>query len=349
MPPRQDLTQHLRQLGPPEQATARHPASLPIYALISPSPLLLAEALSSLRSALGGTPTAGLAESFTANEAGAVDAALHASRSLPLWGRAPGVPCFIVLRGLHQLSAADTAQLAAYMQRPAPHSVLCLVGERLDARTKFGKALAASGALFEIPLPRPQDVVSWLQQRAKRRHLDLPSDAARCLVDLAGTDLDLLIQSLEKVALYVGDAGPLSVEAVTEVLARTREERIFSFTDALGKRRFAESILRLQHLLQDGQSPLMILSMVARQLRQLLQVKTAPPRLGKSALATRLSVRPFVIDTLIEQAGRFAATELLDGLSAASRADLSLKSSRLGGELVLGRLVERICSECPNN
>ncbi len=344
---RPDFAAHLAQLG--AKGADRATAPLPVYALIGRSTQLRDEALLALRQQLLGRPTAAPGEGFRVGEGAAVDEAVMAAQSLPLWGTTGAGPTFVVLQGVGALSAADAERLRRYVERPAPHSVLCLLGDRLDGRGQLSKVLVRQHAGFELLPPRAGELPAWLRRRARAAQLDLDDAAARLLLDYVGADVDLLLQALDKVALYVGDEGPLHVAAIQAALSRTREESIFAFTDALGSRNFATAIAKLHHLLQEGQSPLLVLAMIGRQLRQLLQVDQAGPRRAKGELAVRLGVAPFVVDRLLQQAARFNTADLLAALQAAAAADRQLKSSRLSPALILAGVVEKVCvgKACP--
>jgi DNA polymerase III delta subunit len=58
-------------------------------------------------------------------------------------------------------------------------------------------------------------------------------------------------------------------------------------------------------------------------------------------------VRPFVLDTLAQQARRYRTAELQAALEAAAAADAKLKSSRLDAGLILDNLLLGIMAPQP--
>ena len=302
----------------------------PIYAVLTPAMVLRQEAVARLRAEAVQTAADFNCDEFRAGECD-LAAVLRAAHTLPML--APRR--WVHLAAVHLLRAEGLQALAAYVAAPVPTTVLCLSGDRLDQRLKLAQALKKAQALVPVPTPRPHELGRWLQQRAQAEGLQLSGDAAALLVQLVGSDLDLLLQGLEKVRLYAGQDGTrLELEQVGEAVAATRMSTVFELNDAIGARTWGPASLKLRQLLQGGEAALMVLAMISRQLRQLLQLKAAGP-----ADSRRLGVPSFALAGLQAQARRFSEAELVQGLHHAAAADLALKSSRLPAECIMERLL----------
>jgi len=308
---------------------------LPVYALIGSESVLVGEAVAEVR-----TRTLTRAADFNRHEFGAretdIERVIEAAGTMPMM--AP--KRFVHLYDLHHLKQKDQPHLVAYLERPSPHTVLCLSGEKLDQRTKLAQALNAQAALFVFEPPRQQEMPAWIERRAKKRGFVITRDAAQLLADLIGVEVGNVDRALEKLSLYAGDGQAISAEDVEATVAPTRVHSIFELTDAIGARDLGRASLLLRNALGGGESGLPVLAMITRQFRQILQVKALLERdTAPRDIAAELGIRPFLIDSLVAQARRYEERELYRALDASLRADIRLKSSGLDAGVALDRLL----------
>lgn len=328
MPP--SFERHLAALRKGE-----HP--LPCYAVVSSESVLVSEAVADLRKLVLKRAPDFNRDEFRAGEA-ALGNVIEAAKTLPMMADRR----WVHVADFHRLKAKDQQVLLAYLEQPSPQSVLCLSGSKLDGRTKLGKRLAKSGGAFTLEPPRQQALASWLQARAKRAGSVLEVGAAELLADLIGPDVGILDRTLEMLALYAGGGQPIDSEHIEATVAPVRVHSIFELTDAIGARDLTKASALLRNALGGGESGLMVLAMMTRQFRHLLQFRTLRA-LGKTPgeIAQALGIRPFVVQALGRQAQRYQNKELVRAIVAASRADIRLKSTRLGAGVILdGLLVE---------
>ncbi len=330
MAARDDLKAHLQQQQKP----------LSVYALTSSEPVLLGEAIAALRSrALGGNADFNRDE-FRAGET-PIERVVDAASTLPMM--APSR--WVLLTDLHKLKAKEHGPLIAYLDRPSPKTVLCLAGEKLDQRTKLAIKLNSLGALFALEPPRPYEIGDWIRRRAQQRKLSIDADAAQLLGDLIGVDLGALDMAVDKLAVYAGERSTITAEDVEAVVAPTKIDRIFKLTDAVGARDLGRASLQLRNALGGGESGLMVLSMIARQLRHLAQLKELQrDGVASAEIARRLGIRPSLVEPLAGQARRYDTAELCAALAAVREADVRLKSTKLDAGVVLDRLLVEIIS-----
>jgi DNA polymerase-3 subunit delta len=313
---------------------------MPVYALVSTEPILLTEAIATLRArALTQAPDFNRDE-FRAGET-PVERVLEAATTLPMMAPTRWVHFF----DIHKLKAKEHPPIISYLEKPSPTTVLCLSGNKIDGRTKLGQKLLSASALFSLEPPRPQDLPVWLERRARHRKLTIEPDAAQLLADLIGSDLGALDMAIDKLGSFAGADTAITSDHVETLVAPTKVDRIFKLTDAIGSRDLSRASLQLRNALGGGESALLVLAMIARQLRHLLQVKELRARgVANGDIAKQVGIRPFLVDALANQARRYEADELCTALDAVSRADVRLKSSRLDPGVILDRLLVEVIS-----
>lgn len=327
MPARSDFARHLGK-----------EKILPVYALVGPESVLVSEAVAALRSRV-----LTQAPDFNRDEMRAGDVPIarvvDAARTVPMMAPQRWVHLF----ALQRLKAKEHPALVSYLEAPCDTTILCLSGEKLDLRTKLGQKLMGLGAVFTLEPPRMRELPAWIEQRAAQNGYTIEPDATRLVADLIGTDVGGIDMALEKLATYAGGDDPITSEHVEAVVAPTRMRSIFELTDAIGSRDLPRASATLRNALGGGESALMVLAMIARQLRHLLQVRElGASGVAPAEIAKRVGIRHFLVDPLTAQSRRYRPGELFAALEAVARADVRLKSSRLDPGVVLDRLLVEV-------
>lgn len=203
----------------------------------------------------------------------------------------------------------------------------------------------------------PADPVAWIIERAKAKGGEISREAAVLLstrihrgntgdrdhfdVD-ARTYLLKLDNELEKLVSFALNRRiePKDVEAL--VPAEDVAD-IFKFIDAVSARDAAAAYHAVGGVLARGESPLVVLSHLARQVRLLIQAKEHP-RLPSEDLARIISAHPFVAKKVAQQAAHFTPEALERALVALLEADAAIKSGRLDETTALDVLIAALCA-----
>src|SRR5262249_37198080 len=137
----------------------------------------------------------------------------------------------VVVRDVEGLGADGMAAVAAYLEAPAPETVLVLQAQKADGRLKLFQIAKKKGFLHELEVPK--NLTGWIAAEAARRRARVTDDAARRLADVVGPDLGRLASSIEQLALYA-DGRAVEAADVDELIAETRERTVFELANAIG-------------------------------------------------------------------------------------------------------------------
>jgi DNA polymerase-3 subunit delta len=234
--------------------------------------------------------------------------------------------------------------LADYLPRAAPTTALVFVETpALSERNRFVKLAGDSGRGRVEAFKPPEDLARWIVQRARHAGGEFSGQGAQALAEVAGGDMRLLANEIEKLLAYVDRARPVDLTDVEMLTPYAAEVNVFQMVDAMGQRQGRAAVNFLHRLLgQPGQTPLAAFGMVARQFRLLLAAREAladgvPAQAG--ALARVLSLQPFVAGKLMDQCRRFSLAQLEGILRKLLEMDLAIKSSRIDAGLALETFV----------
>lgn len=109
-----------------------------------------------------------------------------------------------------------------------------------------------------------------------------------------------------------------NLKGEVKVFEQKKSAEIFSFLDCLGNRTPKQAYLKLESLLNAGEDPIGITTMIAYHLRNLLMAATQSPAF--------LKLHPFVQKKTNQQASNFTEKELIGLYEKVLKADIGLKS-----------------------
>lgn len=213
----------------------------------------------------------------------------------------------------------------------------------------------ASGGTVK-PYSLPADPVKWLIERAKAKGGDLGPQAAQLLATKINrgdkndrdhvvvdsrTYLHKLDNELDKLVAYALNRRIESKDI--ELLVPDEDVAdIFKFIDAMSARNADEAFRVVRGVITRGESPLVVLSHIARQTRVLIQAKEHP-NLSSDMLAQTIGVHPFVAKKAGQQASRFSRAELLAAMDALLETDAAIKTGRMDENAALDVLIAALC------
>jgi DNA polymerase III delta subunit len=252
----------------------------------------------------------------------------------------------VVVEQVERWKAPDVKAVQEYLRKPAPTSVLALLGEDVKRDSALAKAVAKAGEVLVYDLPtrgRKADLPKWVEQQFRERGIVIDHDAARALVELAGDNADELATEVDKLSTWAAGER-IGEREVAELVPARADAPPFDLTDAWGRRDVAAVLAASERIVErSGDSPrdvfLRIAGLVTNHVTRVRECQTldaegVPPAAG----ADRLKRNRFYIQKLYEQGRNFSEEELGDAVIRLARLDLALKGgSKLPGELEFTR------------
>lgn len=252
----------------------------------------------------------------------------------------------IILREAQELSDKEWAELEPLFSTPVESSVFVVMAHRIDKRKKTIRLLMDKGDTVEFKKPYENQIPQWVKYIASSLSLKISDDAIHLLHKLVGNHLTEIESELKKLADYVGDKGKIEVQDVAQAVSRSREENVFDFTKAIGENDRVKALEHLVHLLDQGQSEVGIVSLLARHLRILMSInKGVEVGLSGAKLAHYAQVPPYFLESYLEQGRMWTPRKLEQTLVILSDTDKALKSSPLSSHIWLENMVLKSCDE----
>jgi DNA polymerase-3 subunit delta len=156
--------------------------------------------------------------------------------------------------------------IAALGQLPPELTLVLICRDKPPA--KLVKAVkAAQGEVHEFEAPKAREMPRVLVADAQRLGFRLDPAAARMLVERMGTNPVRLHTELERLALWAGEGGEVSVAALEEMVADTSEMAVWSLSDALIEGDAATALRIGERLIEQGENVTGLIYGLASRLR----------------------------------------------------------------------------------
>jgi DNA polymerase III subunit delta len=275
-----------------------------------------------------------------------IEAAVEEAETLPFFGEKKVVvvknPYFLTAEKGKEKIEHNLKKLEEYITSPSPFSIVIFVGlyEKLDERKKITKRLMNEAEVFVASPLHEKELHRWISERVKENGVTVTEEAKDTLLQLAGTNLMILANELDKLALFVGQTGTIAKETVEMLVSRTLEQNVFVLVEKVVQRNISEALQVFYDLLENQEEPIKILSLLASQFRLLYQVKwLAAKGYGQQQIASLLKVHPFRVKLALEQTALFSEHELMKIMYDLAEADYQMKSSAMDKRLLMELLL----------
>ena len=310
--------------------------TFPVYALVGEEGLLISEAVDKIvDKALPDGMKDFNYNLFYAKE-NSIDEALNAVCTLPLMAKKR----VVVLRDIDQYPASSLDRLADYLKNPSSSTCLIITAKKIDQRTKFFKALQNDSMIIACGPLYENQIKSWIRFRAKSYGLEFTEDALNIFYEVAGNELGTIDNELKKISSYCESKKKIGTDDVELLVGKSRIYSIFNLINAIGEKRLEKALLILKKMLNDGEPPLMILAMIARQFRLMVRaIEYQRDGLSAPEVSKKIGLFGNIFNAFREQLRNFTLDEILKKHKLFFYADSELKGGVYSPEMILNDLI----------
>ena len=241
------------------------------------------------------------------------------------------------------------AQLGAYLEDPAPFTVLVVEATTLDQRMKLGKMLGEKALVVECGLGdntggRQAAAVALARAIGKEQGVEFEKGAAEDLAEFVAADLMCLKTEIDKLATYAADKKIIARADVTALVISEKTTTVWELADLLASRQPKKALEFLDRLLRDGEEPLQMLGAMAWMYRKLIEASEVKGVTNGWQASRALGMRPEQAELALQNARKISKPRLLAGLRALRNADDQLKGSGAEPRTVMEFLVAQLTS-----
>ncbi len=235
-------------------------------------------------------------------------------------------------------------ELISYLQDMPDYTCLIFYEEEIDKRIKMVDLIKKKGLIVEFSFQKPAELVKWVVKVFKSYDKTIDSLSASQLVDGSELGMTEILNEINKVVLYLGDRTKVTSEDIEKICTKSVKSRVFDLTDAIAERNAAKSLKLLNEMLTLKEPIPKILFMVARQFRQILEMKLLSiDGLSLADAASRVGVTPYTAGKILRQAKSFGVEDLKSAIEGSLEADLAIKTGKMDERIALELLISKFC------
>lgn len=239
--------------------------------------------------------------------------------------------------------------LTAYLEDPAPFTVMVIEATQLDQRMKWGKLLAEKALVVECGLgenlnERQAAAIALARAMAKEQGVEFERGAAEDLAEFVAANLMRLKTEIDKLATFAAERKLIRREDVSALVVSEKTTTVWELADMLATRQGKKALEFLDRLLREGEEPLQMLGAITWMYRKLVEASEVRGVTNGWQAARALGMRPEQAELALQSARKISKPRLLSGLGALQRADDRLKGGREDARAVMEFLVTELTS-----
>ena len=241
------------------------------------------------------------------------------------------------------------ASLDAYLENPAPFTVLVVEATGLDQRMKLGKLLGEKTLVVECGLgenlgERQAAAVALARAIGKEQGVEFERGAAEDLAEFVAADLMRLKTEIDKLATFAAERKLIRRQDVGVLVISEKTTTVWELADMLASRQPKSALEFLDRLLRDGEEPLPMLGAMTWMYRKLIEASEVKGVMNGWQAARALGMRPEQAELAVQNARKISKSRLLSGLRALQKADDRLKRGGEDARAVMEFLVTELTS-----
>jgi DNA polymerase-3 subunit delta len=242
-----------------------------------------------------------------------------------------------------QKSAPKNNDFLDYLKNIPEYVCLIFMEKEVDKRLSIVDFIKKNGVLVEFPVQPIDEICSWIVKVFKTHNKIIDKSIAIKLAGFGNGTMMEILQEIEKIVLFLDERQSVTIEDIELICVKSIKVKVFDLTDAVA-RKDGKSALRLLGELIESKEPLYkIFLMIARQIRQMLQIKLLTEKSVDSAqIAQMMGISVYVIKKLQSQSNMFSAKGLEEVYRKCNNIDLDIKNGRINEKIAIEILVSEL-------
>ena len=228
-----------------------------------------------------------------------------------------------------------------------PESVcLLFVEDKVEKTSALYKAVAKYGQAVEFKKLTEKDLGTWIKKVCRDHGMQMSESVLGLFLQTVDHDMENIEGELLKLIAYKGEETEVKAEDIRAVCTVSLEARVFDLVKAVAEKRPEKAVQIYRTLLSLKESPYMVLSLITRQFRFILETKLLSEQgLTNEAVAAKLEIRDFAVKEYMRQSKRFPAEVWKEAMKDCLETDLNIKMGKTAEETAVELLIMKYAAK----
>ena len=236
-------------------------------------------------------------------------------------------------------------KLLKYLEAPNSNTVLIFtINGKVDSKKKICKIIKDRYKFIQIDDLKPKEIYLKIEKMLKEDGYKIDSNTCYYIINNALNNYDLAINEVEKIKLYYGKGCNVKYDDVVNIVSKNIEDNNFKFIDTVISKDIKESFKIFDDLMIQKTEPIMLMSMLAKEIRNMLLIKKMMNKKSKKEMMNILGLKfDFQMDKLINNSYSYKEQQLESYLILLSDLDYKIKRGKISNKLALEMFIMKIC------
>lgn len=199
--------------------------------------------------------------------------------------------------------------------------------ESLDERKSIVKWIKDNTNFKKVEQPNKLQLINIISKMLKAHNCSMKENDIDYLISKVGNNLADLSSEVAKLITYKKE-GLITRDDMEEFIVFDINSRIFELSNAILNKDISHSITLYEELLNEGEEPIVLISILASQIRTALLCKNyLKVGLNKHDMVKKIKVHPYKIDLALKL--KFNETSLKDTLLKLADLDYKIKTGQV--------------------
>lgn len=236
-------------------------------------------------------------------------------------------------------------KLLDYLESPNSNTILIFtLNGKIDSKKKICKIIKEKYNLIEIPELKPKEIYSKIEKKLKKDGYTIDYNTLYYVINACQNNYDLVVNEVEKIKLYYSKPCEIILKDVKKIVCNNIEDNNFKFVEMIMNKNIKEAFKIYDDLMIQKIEPIMLLSMLAKEIRNTLLVKSHLNKYSKKEMMKLLNINyEFQVDKYINNSYLFKERELEDYLVLLCDLDYKIKNGKISNKLALETFILKVC------
>lgn len=258
---------------------------------------------------------------------------------------------YIIIRNANffssdKISEKELASLMNYLENPKHLTNLIFVcHEKIDFRKKITKLIKEKYEIITIPNLKVYEIENKVEQYFQKEHYKIDRETIKYIISNSLNNYDLVMNEIKKIVLYYNNPCYIKKTDVENMISKSINTNNFLFVDALIAGDLEGSLNLLKDLKVMKVEPTIILTLIARDIRIMLNIKKLLEQNKREyEILNELKLMDWQLEKYLKKAFPYKIKELEEWLVKLEELDLKIKSGKLDKYYALELLILDICT-----
>jgi DNA polymerase-3 subunit delta len=235
---------------------------------------------------------------------------------------------------------------------PSYTTVIFVLHSEVDKKNKLYKEFSKSATICNFNKLSDTELFKWVIKRFEKNGVSIDNSKVSYFIHKSGyTDymseknLSELKSDIDKISDYTDIGNKVSIEAIDNLTENKIENNIFNLIDSISMKNSSKAMKILNDILGEGQSVFAIFSMLAKQFKNIIQVKKLKSKkTPQSEIASILKIHIYTLKKMMKQVDKLSEKEVIEMMNFLLESEYKIKNGLLRESLSLEMFISKFCS-----